>query len=453
MKETVEIGTRVEMFVDDWLIEDMRGLSLKLHQPVKREVVLVLDKPWEGKFCCYFTVMQEKDRIRLYYRGNCFHDDDDTQVACYAESRDGVHFERPDLGLCEFGGSRANNIMLTGMDAHNFAPFLDANPDAPPQQKYKAVAGFGPKGQSVYLNQGYLIGYYSADGIHWRKWEEPIIRDGGFDSLNVAFWDKVRGEYRCYSRSFTADKIRVIQSATSADFLHWGGHEPNRYAENVPLEQFYTNATLPCPGAEHTYLSFPMRIDFERKKVREHLYDGVSDAVFMSSRDGRNWDRRFMEAWARPGGDIRNWTDRNSMTAWGIVETAPDEFSMYISEHYRWNDNRLRRLTVRKHGFASVNANYGGGEMVTRPLVFSGSRLLLNYATSAVGSIRVEVQDASGKPLEGFALEDMDDMFGDEISGEVNWNKGNRLEEVKGRVVRFRFVMKDADLYAMQTSD
>lgn len=453
MKNAVDIGTRVEMFVDEWLIEEKKGARLKPNPPVKREVVLVLDRPWEDGAGCFFTVIPEHDRIRLYYRGACLRDtDDETQVACYAESEDGIHFERPSLGLHEHEGSKDNNIFLVGTDAHNFAPFLDASPDAPPQLRFKAVAGVGPKAQSIFLNKGSLNGYYSSDGIHWLKYDEPILRDGAFDSLNVAFWDTNVNEYRCYSRYFE-DKTRAVQVASSPDFVHWGEHRPNRYADGVPLEQFYTNATVQCPGAEHIYLAFPMRLVPERKKNRKSMYPGVSDAVMMSSRDGLHWDRPFLEAWVRPGLDMNNWIDRNQMVARGIVETGPDEFSLYVSEHYRCKDSRLRRLTVRKHGFASMHAGYEGGEFVTCPVIFGGDRLFLNYSTSAVGSIRVEVQDAEGVPIDGFTLRDMDDMYGDSIAEPVKWKSGHSLDELKGEPVRFRFVLKDADLFAIRTED
>src|SRR5204862_2023166 len=121
-------------------------------------------------------------------------------------------------------------------------------------------------------------------------------------------------------------------------------------------------------------------------------------AVFLSSRDGVNLDRTFLEAWVRPGLDERNWTQRSNMPAWGIVQLDPGEFSMYISEHYEWPDNRLRRITVRRHGFASVHAGASGGEFITRPVTFTGKNLILNYATSAAGIIQVEIQDEQGKP-------------------------------------------------------
>jgi hypothetical protein len=195
-----------------------------------------------------------------------------------------------------------------------------------------------------------------------------------------------------------------------------------------------------------------MRFVPERQKVASAKEPGISDAVLMSSRDGKNWDRTFLEAWVRPGPDARNWTDRSNMPAWGIVETGPSEFSMYVSEHYRWPDNRLRRVTIRRHGFASVHAGPGGGEFTTCVLTFSGDTLRLNYATSAAGGVQVEVQDASGSPIAGYALDDGSKLFGDELDAKVAWKSKGDLSELIGVPVRFRFVLQDADLFAFTTT-
>jgi hypothetical protein len=213
----------------------------------------------------------------------------------------------------------------------------------------------------------------------------------------------------------------------------------------VPVEHFYTNATLPCPGAPHLLLSFPMRFVPERTKVPDLGEPGVSDAVFMTSRDGVHWCRLFREAWVRPDRDPRNWTHRNNMPAWGIAQTAPDEFSLYISEHYDWPDNRLRRLAVRRHGFASLHAGAAGGECLTRPFRFTGGELALNYATSAAGGVVVEVQDAGGR-----ALARSEELFGDELDGVARWPEGARLADLAGQPVRLRIALRDADVFAFQ---
>jgi hypothetical protein len=367
-------------------------------------------------------------------------------MTCYAESKDGIHFERPNLGLVEVNGSKDNNVTLMGVEAHNFAPFLDTNPAAKTEERYKALASSTSK----------LFAFVSADGLRWKKLQaEPVITKGAFDSLNLAFWDAGAGRYRAYSRYFfrgTHGGVRAIQHCESQDFVHWTEPQPNQYADGVPETQFYTNATLPCPGAPHQLLSFPMRFLPARKKIATMEEPGVSDAMFMSSRDGQNWDRRFLEAWLRPGRDQHNWTHRSNMPAWGIVQTSPDEFSMYVSEHYGWPDNRLRRVTVRRHGFAAAHAGADGGEFTTRVLKFAGEQLVLNYATSAAGSVQVEIQDDEGTAIPGYMHSDMDPLYGDELDAAVTWKSKSTLSELAGQPVRLRFVLRDADLFAFRTA-
>ncbi len=480
--EVRAIGSRVEMFVDDWLVDRQTGVSLRLHPPVKREIVLVADKPWEGQSSCYYTLFRDGQRIRMYYRGAgpWIPDKGSTTTSarwhscwCYAESTDGVQFTRPNLGLIEFQGSKENNIIilpdkLADGAKDNFAPFLDTNPQARSEERYKALSHGGhPR----------LFAYVSPDGLRWRKLPEPVSTDYiGYDSLNCTFWDETAGLYRSWWRSYYVpgaksplgggkvvdDRgkqfdigdglVRDICSTTSKDFRHWENHQSNLYSADAPREHFYSNVTIRCPGAPHILLSFPKRFVPLRTKMMHppEWGFGVSDAVFMSSRDGVHWDRTFLEAWVRPGLDERNWTQRNNMTAWGILETAADEFSLYISEHYDWPTNRLRRLTVRRHGFASMHAGAAQGEFLTKPLTFTGKELIINYSTSAAGSIQAEVQDLDGQPLPGFVLAECPEIFGDEVEHVVSWKGAKDVSRFAGRTVRLRFVMKDADLYALR---
>lgn len=442
-KPTVSIGNRTELFVDEWLIERKSGVTHQMSAPIKREVVLVTDKAWEGVDSAYYSVIQDGKNIRLYYRGFCPEDASEKQVTCMAESTDGVHFSRPNLGMYSFNGSSQNNIVHRGVESHNFAPFLDSNPNSPSDQRYKALAGINGK----------LYAFRSPDGIHWAKMQEqPVITKGAFDSLNLGFWDEEVGLYRCYSRYY-GDDVRAIQSCTSRDFIHWSVPVPNIYAAGIPKEHFYTSSTTPCPGAPHILLAFPKRFQPERTKLSGYKERGISDAMFMSSRDGVNWDRTFLEAWVRPDLDMHNWTQRSNMPATGIVQTDPYELSMYISEHYEWPDNRLRRLTMRPNGFAAVHCGVQGGEFTTRSLIFTGKNLYLNYATSTAGSIQVELQDSSGKPIPGYSMADMSPLFGNELDASILWKKGGNLSAYIGKPVRFRFYLKDADLYSLRTGE
>ncbi|MDD9989667.1 MAG: hypothetical protein OXQ31_25600 [Spirochaetaceae bacterium] len=157
-----------------------------------------------------------------------------------------------------------------------------------------------------------------------------------------------------------------------------------------------------------------------------------------------------MEALIRPGPDQDNWHERGLYIDPGMIQTSPTELSVYGSEHWRLPTVRIVRYTFRTDGFVSLNAGYAGGEVLTRPFVFEGRRLELNYATSAVGSVRVEIQDDQGRVIPGFGLADCPEMFGDLIDGTATWNGGGDVSGLAGRPVRLRFALMDADLYAFK---
>ena len=109
----------------------------------------------------------------------------------------------------------------------------------------------------------------------------------------------------------------------------------------------------------------------------------------------------------------------------------------------------LRRYAIRIDGFVSVAAPLSGGELLTRPLVFEGARLELNYSTSAAGSVRVEIQDAVGHPIPGFTLADNAELYGDSLRQTVHWKSAD-VGALSGKPVRLRFELRDADLYSFQ---
>jgi hypothetical protein len=105
---------------------------------------------------------------------------------------------------------------------------------------------------------------------------------------------------------------------------------------------------------------------------------------------------------------------------------------------------------LRTDGFVSVNATYGGGELVTRPLIFQGRNLVVNYATSAAGSVRVEIQDAAGNPLPGYGLMQAVEHYGNSIEQVVTWDRGSDLSHLVGQAVRLRILVRDGDLYSIR---
>ena len=455
--EFLKIGSRLELFVDDYLIESMEGASRKLHHPEATGDRFLFDRPWEGNTSAYVTILEADGLYRMYYRGSSSPDyvvrsvvspheqvpDEHPQFTCYAESRDGIRWTKPSLGLHEFEGSKDNNIIWVGEGAHNFAPFIDANPSVPDSKRYKAVAG-AP-----------LIGLTSADGIHWRKVrEEPIITDGAFDSQNVVFWDSQRVRYVAIYRDFRHG-IRTIKYATSKDFLKWTPGQWAEFGDGTPSTQLYTNATVPYPRAPHIYLAFPKR--FIPWRTPAHLEvdrPGLSDAVFMSSRDGVHWNL-FPEAFIWPGSDARNWIHRCNMVARGLLFSSDNEISFYVSRHYTYPSAHLERMVIRIDGFVSIHGDERGGELVTKPLLFLGDNLYLNYATSAAGSLRVQIEDLNGNAIPGYSFEESPVMYGDFVEKRVVWKRpGNDPDKPLARLqdlpLRFHFLLREADLYSMQ---
>ncbi|MCK5558869.1 MAG: hypothetical protein KAJ01_10835, partial [Candidatus Hydrogenedentes bacterium] len=130
-------------------------------------------------------------------------------------------------------------------------------------------------------------------------------------------------------------------------------------------------------------------------------------------------------------------------------QTGPAEMSLYYTQHFAQPSEFVLRTSLRLDGFVSVNAGYYGGEMITKPFIFDGSELELNMATSGVGSIRVEMQDAEGKPFQDYGVGDSYDLYGDEIARVVRWQGSEDVSRLAGRPIRLRFVMKDADLYSL----
>jgi hypothetical protein len=437
----VDIGSRRELLADDFLISMREGVELKLHQPEPRDVAIVCDAPWEGNTSAYYTLFQDSDLFRAYYRG--WHFDTEkkqpahAEFACYAESRDGLKFTKPKLGLFEFNGSKENNIIWTGEGTHNFTPFRDENPAASPGARYKALAG----GKTA-LNgkkKSCLHAYQSADGVRWsRITDEPVITAGAFDSQNLAFFDAERGEYRAYWRIFT-NKVRAIRTATSKDFLHWENQADLTY-EDSPAEHLYTNAVRPYFRAPHLLVGFPTRFQPATEQV---------EPVFMTSRDRmtfRRWNEALVPITAPQDRD----GNRSNYMCSGLLQLPGNdrELSVYATEaYYAGPASRVRRFVFRVDGFVSARAGTAGGSLVTKPLRFTGSTLTLNIASR--GDTRVELQDAAGQPLTGFALADCQPIRGDAIEQKVAW-QGGSLASLAGQPVRVRFALADADLYVFR---
>jgi hypothetical protein len=347
-KGPIDIGGRLELFVDEHLADRLEGdAKLHLHKPKGGEVVLTHDKPWEDSSMAYFSALRDGDLYRMYYRG--FHHGKGEQARgepmCYAESKDGIHWVKPNLGLFAYNGSADNNIVLGG-DGKRFpatrkwrgrlgmetglgwrgdmAPFTDTNPAAKADGRYKALVR-GCRGTCQFAEGRCDYGMYpfkSPDGFHWSLMsEKPVITKGRFDSQNLAFWDAAGGRYVAFVRDMrwgTAEQplwnapprdvyerwmknlppaerdkgdrrlsgyggVRDIKMCTSDDFVNWTDPVFVQY-DQAPEDfdrNLYTNAVVPYERAPHILLGFPTEIGA--------MFSAESDAtnpLFMASRDG-----------------------------------------------------------------------------------------------------------------------------------------------------------------------
>ncbi len=187
--------------------------------------------------------------------------------------------------------------------------------------------------------------------------------------------------------------------------------------------------------------------------VSPDYFQDTSDAILMTSRGGNIYDRTFLSGFLRPGIGAQNWVSRTNYPALNVVQTGPTEMSFYVNQDYAQPTSHLRRYSLRLDGFASAQGPYAGGELVTKPLTFTGRELALNFATSAAGSIRVEILDESGTPKAGFSLADAQPQIGNEIERIVTWKNGTDVSSLAGKPVRLRFAIKDADLFSFKFNE
>ena len=487
MASSLRIDDNLQVLWDDLVVDTGRTTASRvLNHPEYAGPAIVHDAPWEGDGCGYDNIVEDDGLFRLYYIAWAMgRADPATRPAfpeakgirvCYAESRDGVNWTKPNLGLCAFEGSTANNILLDsdsfGTKWDNFMVFKDGNPACPPDERYKAISAFKRD----------LWCFLSADGVRFRLGWCLVTREGSgsclhaFDSLNVAFWDAPRNRYCLYFRGFHkggGDRygdpdVRDIRFATSPDFRTWTKPELLDFggAEDYPL---YTNCVSPYPRAPQIAVGFPTR--YVQRHAWTPTYDrlpgavnrrwrmehgepryglATTDCVFMFTRDGLRFHREE-EAFMTPGPEREdNWVYGDCYPTRGLVETqgrrgSDREFSLYAYDgHWGGNAAVLQRYCLRLDGFVSRRATYAPQRVVTKPLVFAGNELRLNFSTSARGFVRVTLRDETGRAATSHEL------FGDSTDRVVDFADGGKVADFAGKTIVVEFDMSDADLYSFR---
>jgi lysophospholipase L1-like esterase len=462
-----DVADHAQLFIDNRFIADSNNVTLRMNPPVKAGPALMQDKPWEtGDIGFCVSVAQVDAEYKMWYLTGC---EADGYRMCFARSKDGVAWEKPELGLIDYKGSTANNIVLAG--AVETTMFVD--PASPAEQRYKAVAAMywpDPQKAGLYI-------WTSSDGLRWAQSPKrvlPLLPDTAnqafYDSrlkkyvANIRVWDPLRKVGRV-----EMDNILEPWPYTPLDkpFFIWGEDKipvPSREVPVVfgadendpPASDFYNAASVQYPWADDAYFMFPSFYrHFPEPPVGKYGNDGFVDIQMAVSRDGVKWERPSRTPYAAMGLDGASDSSQLYMAV-GIVRNGDEIYQYYGG--YRGThgqpeyvgEGSIQRLEQRLDGFMSVDAPIEGGMFTTPPIKFSGRRLLLNIDGSAMGTGKVALLDADGKEVSGRALSDCDEFSANSLSREVSWKGDADLSALAGKSVRIKFAMKSMKLYSFR---
>ena len=431
-----------QLFVDDELIAQVDGLQRVVNQPVKHHdnPVLTYEHPWEGN--CVITWGSviydgQEEVFKVWYEAyKKFPKHGDGTILCYATSRDGITWQKPELGIYDYLGSTANNIVFWLKGKGIDAPTVLAVPNPTPDVKYR-----------MYFHQkGGIYTATSSDGLHWNLNERVLIEAG---DRNSAHYDPERGKFIVITR-IPGRGMRTCglwESDDGESFTHVGEivapdkHDP---AETQLYGMIYFNyAGLRLGFLEMFYV--PTRL---------------LDTQLVYSRDGLGWHRAC---------DRMTFLSRGPAGAWDYAWVTPSQNPpirvgdrLYIFYQGRqtlhWavepygHIGSIGLAFLRPDGFVSLDAQCEEGCVTTMPLLLDGEALHIN-AAARPGYVTAEIADANGDAVEGFSREDCVPMsMEDSLDHAVMWRNGKSVGALRGRPVRLRFYMRGAKLYSFWMS-
>jgi len=453
------------LFLDPAFIEQSERVALHVNPPERQEIVIRPDQPWEQLMISFFlTVRDEEGKLRLWYI--CRDKENQPNVA-YAESRDGVTWVKPELGLVDYHGSKANN--LVGMTSLEGVVFRD--PNAPAAERYCYVTHLITEG---------MVRFHSPDGLRWSRDAAPLLRFGA-DTQNVTYWDELRGKYVMYLRGWLrGEKTKyrhVVRAelpnlttpldldATEQSLRLWGEDKvaviENQFPTVLATDErdpkntdVYNISAQPYPLDPRWTVGFPSMFQRERSTS-----DGRLEMHFVGSTDGGSkWHRYDRAPYVRLG--LAD-SDNCNMVYMGTgLVMRGDEIWQYgtgfRSRHGDRESRKVRadgviyRYVQRVDGFVSLDFDNEEGRCRTAPVLVSGPRLRLNVDTAAFGSLRVSLSDADGAPIQGFTAGDCEVIRANSTGAVVTWRNDAALTALRGRMVRLGFTGSRTKLYSFR---
>lgn len=459
---------RREMFMDDYRIESMVDVKRIIQQGKKSKILMNADKAWEGRSVyIYGTILHDTPKgsgFRMWYTAYL----DENYYLCYATSKDGITWVKPDLGLIEVNGSKKNNICRVGGGTLVYDPY-----DTDNQKRYKLM-----KFNSEKERFGYNV-YFSPDGWHWTDpVQKPVLPYGdvsnvAFDTANRLFIATTKQRMLVSNTSVTPGKNdRTANVSVSRDFINWYAPGSEHSQFSMAVEGDYTDDLMvmakggmesniygmPVYPYQGIYVGFPWMFDIKTYAIGEFSVtgDGVIQPQVAVSRDLKIWDRLVREP-ILPVGMAGAWDDGTLYTASNII-TTPKEIIVYYgamnlphggSTTGQAQYARIARATWRADGFMSLqNEGDDTGIITTKPVLFNGKELKINAKLGAGGFLRVEVLDSKGNPIDGFTFDKSKPINGDQYSALVSWAGNSNISKLAGREIKLRFHLKNGNLFS-----
>ena len=445
------VGCEPQIFVDDALIAHRQGVRRTVHACRKLPgPVLETEKPWEGggddrRVYTYGTVLRDPQtgQFRMWYNRMA--------RVLYATSSDGVHWDRPELGLVAFGDDRQTNILPASF--HSPSVIFDGE-EPEPAQRYKMLGHQGGKGYGV---------AHSADGLEWREYEGNPVLPGG-DTCTLAR-NPYTGEYLAFHklhREHRGHPRRLVYLSTSSDMRNWSRpalvlapdamDDAQTKADGGRWAEFYNMSAFPYGGQ---FLGFVTQFRYTGKPTEsgpaQSPDDGPIDVHLVHSRDGRRWERTERRTPAIPNGPyaydagcilgVTNWPVVVGDEVWFYYTAITTTHGGYLPEKVI----TVARASWRMDGFVSLDAGAAGGVVETVPLECPGGRLSVN-ADAEGGEVRVEVLTAGGKAIGGYGAADCIPLLGDSVRHGVRWREHDCVPG--GTPFRLRFLLRSVRLFS-----
>jgi hypothetical protein len=453
--DVIPIDVGRQLFTDDFLIEQTT-LRRVFHRAeyYTGNPVLKADRWWEHKGASA-SAMVYSDGVwydpgarlyKMWYRT--------PNGTAYATSIDGVHWVKPELDVVP-----GTNIVLQNR-RDSSTTWLDFGANDP-EKKYQTVFSKG------HLRP--LALYSSPDGIHWR---ETVANSPPAADRTTFFWNPFRKVWVVSLRDHTAGTIKTGARGRKipGEFVRFRSYREG--PDLVAAMQWRPEDVVPWAGADRLD---PSRLDLN---VRPELYnlDAVAyesvlvglfsiwrgqpddrgkpnDIVLGFSRDGFHWDRPSRKPFLPVSERRDDWNWANVQSAGGGFLVVGDRLFFYVSGRTggRGEIHGTGLATLRRDGFASMEAGDVEGTLTTRPLRFKGSHLFVN-ADSGSGILAVELLGADGRAIPPFSKSNCLPVHVDSTLHEVRWKGGADLTALAGQVVRVRFHLRGARLYSFWIS-